>query len=219
MSGYPVLKEGQSVVQAAKVAIGTDKKRLKQETVRRLFDYNPETGIMTRLISTSNAARAGAVVGKKLNRGYYTVRVGDHLYFLHRIIWLWWYGYFPENHIDHINRVTTDNRICNLREVSASCNIRNSKTFTTNTSGIRGVTRYNRDHCWVAKITVNRKSIRLKQGQDLIELAAYRLAAEQCLGFEVCNSETGAMRVIMEYVNRDKTKEIDNEYRETNRHS
>lgn len=206
MSGSPVLREGQSVVQAAKLAIGTDRRKLKQETVRRLFDYDPETGIVTRKITTSNRAKAGAVVAGKLSKNYYTVRVGDHLYSLHRIIWLWWYGYFPETHIDHINRITTDNRLCNLREVSVSCNIRNSKQFSTNTSGIRGVVRSNKDNCWVAKITVDRKCYRIKQGQDLVELAAHRLAAEQCLGFGECNIETGALRTVLDYVNRHKLK-------------
>ena len=35
------------------------------------------------------------------------------------------YGTFPENTIDHINRIKTDNRLVNLRDVTVAENNRN----------------------------------------------------------------------------------------------
>ena len=82
-------------------------------------------------------AERGVVMNRKLNRvvkgsndtqGYkYTcIRLkGQHLPIrLHRLVWVLVYGRFPTQ-IDHINGVETDNRIENLREVSAKENADN----------------------------------------------------------------------------------------------
>lgn len=53
--------------------------------------------------------------------GYKRVRFNGRLYRVHRIIFLMHHGYFPQ-YIDHINGIRTDNKIENLREVTASQN-------------------------------------------------------------------------------------------------
>ena len=44
---------------------------------------------------------------------------------MHRAVWAWHYGRFPDRQLDHINDNPTDNRIENLREVSGSENMLN----------------------------------------------------------------------------------------------
>ena len=44
--------------------------------------------------------------------------------------WFLTYGRWPQNTIDHINRVKTDNRLLNLRDVSQEANSRNMPRVT-----------------------------------------------------------------------------------------
>jgi len=52
--------------------------------------------------------------------GYIIIKINRKDYQAHRLAWLYEYGNFPKQTIDHINRIKTDNRICNLRDVSQS---------------------------------------------------------------------------------------------------
>jgi hypothetical protein len=67
--------------------------------------------------------------GKKLtakNRGGYLVMsYKKKSYLCHRLAWLYVYGSYPKNVIDHINRVRDDNRISNLRDVTYTQNALN----------------------------------------------------------------------------------------------
>lgn len=66
----------------------------------------------------------------------------------------------------------------NLRLATRAENSRNVGRKKTSTSGHKGVVWSEKEQAWVAKITVNRKDIRLGHGQDREELAAlYREAA------------------------------------------
>lgn len=57
---------------------------------------------------------------------------------MHRIIFLYHYGYLPEI-VDHIDRDINNNRIENLREASKSENQWNREVLINSKSGIRGV--------------------------------------------------------------------------------
>lgn len=57
----------------------------------------------------------------------------------HRLAWLYIHGRWPIKHLDHINRVRSDNRISNIREATSSENQRNKGMMSNNTSGITGV--------------------------------------------------------------------------------
>lgn len=66
--------------------------------------------------------------------------------------------------IDHINRNKLDNRKCNLRMVTASQNAINSKMFSTNTSGYRGVSfqpKANLSNPWTAYMHFSGKKMHL----------------------------------------------------------
>lgn len=61
--------------------------------------------------------------------------------------------------IDHINRDKLDNRKENLRECEQCDNSKNTLMGKNNTSGFKGVSKYNKK--WRARIMVDRKEIRL----------------------------------------------------------
>jgi hypothetical protein len=165
-----------------------------QEKVRELFDY--QDGNLIRLTSPAPGVNAGDVAGCPTSRGYLSTWVDGNSYLNHRLVWLWHYGYFPENGLDHIDRVKTNNRIENLREVSQSCNMRNTGNRRTNTSGVKGVRWCKRDRHWLAGI----HNFHLCYSDDFTEAVCHRLAAEQAEGWEGCDSTSPAFLYVQKYL-------------------
>lgn len=201
MSGFQELKEGKSNAQVAKTESGTRLARkpvLTQEDVRELFDYDPETGELISKVHRAFVSK-GSVAGT-ISRGYLVVWIKGKLYRLHRVIWLHVYGYLPELDIDHINGIKSDNRLCNLREVSRSCNMRNVSNSKANRSGVKGISLYSVDGKWEAYITINFKRYWLGKYGDFTEAVAHRLAAEQCVGWSGCDDSSPAYQFMQNYL-------------------
>ena len=167
---------------SAKAHILTSRKKLTQKRVRELFDYLP-SGFLVRKARTAMCTKAGDIIGVNGN-GYVHVGVDGVNYKAHRVIWLWHYGCFPKQGIDHINRNPNDNRIENLRQANQSCNLINTGNRIDNTSGVKGVWWYQRYNKWHVYIRINGKHKHLGYYQDFDEAVCYRLAAEQCFGWE-----------------------------------
>jgi hypothetical protein len=111
---------------------------LTQTELKRLLHYDPETGIFTRLIAKCNKVKVGEMVGNRNPKGYLRVNIMNKTHLLHRLAWLYVYGYSPKE-IDHINGVKDDNKIENLREAERYENMWNRDKPSTNTSGYKGV--------------------------------------------------------------------------------
>lgn len=126
------------------------------ERVRRLFNYDPATGKMTRRMTTSSRAIVGMEVGCRNTLGYLVVNVDRKLYYVHRLIWLWMTGSWPEADIDHIDRKKSNNKWDNLRDVSRSANLHNRDI-------VSGVYWAARDAVWVA--TISHQGVRKHIGQ------------------------------------------------------
>jgi len=178
------------------------KEKLTYERLHKLLNYNPETGVFTRKVKRNRRAKIGDVLGSKNNLGYIHIRIDRKEYLAHRLAWFYVYGYFPENYLDHINRNRADNRILNLREVSNSCNQRNTENHKTNTSGVKGVSFIKRDQAWRAKIRVDNKHINLGSYKDFDNAVCARLAAEQCLNWSHCDSLSPALQYVREHIQK-----------------
>lgn len=150
---------------------------LTQERLRFLLDYDPATGQFTRKVKVKNQP-AGTVVGTKEPRGYLKCSIDGHVHKLHRLAWFYMHGVWPIGQIDHINHVTSDNRIANLRDVSCAQNHQNRARNTKSASGHLGVTWHKRDCRWQAHIEINGKAIHLGQFADLADAIAARKQAE-----------------------------------------
>ena len=98
-----------------------------QARLKELYHYNEGTGEFTRLFSRCNANKAGILVSKKTEAGYFRLWIDGRLYMRHRLAWLYVYGEFPAGQIDHINGERHDNRIENLRDVSPQGNQHNRR--------------------------------------------------------------------------------------------
>lgn len=151
---------------------------LTQQYVRGIFDYDPSTGVVTRKQSVSRNTKAGQEAGSINGCGYRAVRVLTKTYPMHRIIWLYVYGYLPVKKIDHINRNRLDNRLANLREVDDADNAKNISIPSHNTSGCIGVSWYKRDRNWNVYIKVDGKNKWLGRYDTIFEAAAVRRSAE-----------------------------------------
>ncbi len=152
---------------------------LTAECLRSVLHYDQETGIFTWKVSTSRRVKVGDVAGSQNGGGYLQISVQSRLQLAHRLAWLYIHGSWPKDQIDHINRIRTDNRISNLREVSHKQNMQNRSKPSTNTSGHTGV-RWNKQRSkWQAYIMHNRKHLHLGYFSILEEAVAARKAAEK----------------------------------------
>ena len=144
------------------------------ERLRALLHYDPETGVFVR-----RTTRPGAVAGCLRNdTGYLVMNIDRRQYYLHRLAWLYMHDRWPQGVTDHINRVRTDNRIANLREVTRGQNNQNSGLRADNTSGHVGVSWIARVKKWIAQIIVDGKHRHLGYFTDLDAAVAARKAAE-----------------------------------------
>jgi hypothetical protein len=107
--------------------------------LREVLDYAPETGVFTNRAERFGSV-AGKVTGTPSRYGYLHVKVFGRTYRAHRLVWLYVHGTSPQGQIDHINGDRSDNRIANLRDVSAGANSENKRQATArNRSGFLGV--------------------------------------------------------------------------------
>jgi len=133
---------------------------LTQDRIKELFSYCPNTGVFTRIKGVSGSgSRAGAIANHKANNGYISIRVDGKAYSGHRLVWLYMFGKFPDNQIDHINHIRDDNRIDNLRDVTHQENSRNRTASKYDSLGFAGVTWVKSKNRWQAEIKVMNKSV------------------------------------------------------------
>jgi hypothetical protein len=135
------------------------KYQLTADEVRRLFDYDPNTGAVTRRVTTGPTGRAGATVGSIDPNGYLRTQIRGHVHLLHRVVWLHHYGTWPSGWIDHINRNPADNRIDNLRLATRSLNNRNrTDPYKSSATGLLGVSKRSDSSRFTAYICVDGKN-------------------------------------------------------------
>ena len=150
---------------------------LTQSRLKELFDYCPDTGIFVRKVNRSNTKKDE--IAGCLGKGYYKIRIDDVLYLSHRLAWLYVYGTLPE-FVDHINRISTDNRIDNLRPVTKAQNQQNHGIPKNNKSGYLGVSWDKARNKWSACIQHNNKTIGLGRYADIqMAYKAYQEAAKK----------------------------------------
>lgn len=114
---------------------------LTAELVRRLFEYDPDTGVVTRKISLRGKGRVGDVVGSGANGSRLNVVVFYKTYLLHRVIWLWMTGEWPDLDIDHRDTDQSNNRWANLRKATTAQNCQNRNVSKRSITGFKGVSK------------------------------------------------------------------------------
>lgn len=155
---------------------------ITQDNLKSILHYNPETGVFTRLKNSRRSDLLNKPAGS-INKGYVMIKINRVRYSAHRLAWLYMTGALPSSHVDHINHVRNDNRFTNLRLVDSTDNNRNQSFQPRNSSGITGVVWDKNNNKWIAKVTVNNKTINLGRYADKQEAAKARKEAEIKYGF------------------------------------
>ncbi len=168
------------------------KDNLTQDQLKKLLHYDKETGIFTWKVHRLNQINAKTQAGSKAKSGYRSIKINRSSYREHRLAWLYVYGYFPENFLDHINRIRDDNRIVNLREASFQCNARNANVSKRNKTGVTGVHVCGLTGEFVASISVDRRNYGRGSFKTLKEAAKARWDAEVEFNFPNCNTTSSA---------------------------
>lgn len=169
------------------------------ELLRKLLRYEPDTGKLywrerdaslfagggqnpSRRAVGWNKAHAGKEAFTALSHNYRCGRLFNKGFLSHRVIWKIVFGTEPDE-IDHINGVTTDNRISNLRSCCRVENSRNTSIRSDSSSGVVGVTWDKVNKKWRAKIDVNQRTICLGRYKTKKDAILARKMAEQEHGF------------------------------------
>lgn len=163
------------------------KEIISQEELKRVLEYNPDTGIFTWKVKLARHIRvgqiAGSVSGDKTRKGGVTRRITIYgkRYQPARLAFLYMTGSIPEiaGHYDHKQ---LNCKWSNLRAIiQAEINKNQSKSIN-NTSGVTGVQWHKRGK-WAARITYDRKVIQVYWGDDFFEACRARKSAENKYGF------------------------------------
>lgn len=80
--------------------------------------------------------------------------------------------------VDHINRITLDNRLENLRVCNCKVNSRNRSVSSKSISGYNGINWNSKKGCWRVRIKVNKKNICIGNYFDLEQAKIARYNAE-----------------------------------------
>ena len=154
---------------------------ITQSQLMELMHYDCETGIFTwrprgikwfshceapeRACNSWNARFALTVAGyiTKTNARcmvkYVDIRITinkhGRIYKAHVLAYLYMVGRYPVGDVDHINQNGLDNSWKNLRDVSHSTNLKNSKIQKNNVSGFNGVCWYKPYEKWQVQVYSN----------------------------------------------------------------
>jgi len=179
------------------------------EYLHKILSYDPDTGKLywkhrtpdmftpsgkvseQSICNRWNARHAQKPALKCLDKGYFTGRIKNKLFFAHRVLFAMHYGRWPVHGIDHINGDPKDNRICNLREADQTVNNRNASTPVTNKSGVVGVFWDKSRQRWAAAVSVGDKTVHLGRFLCFEDAVAARQAANFELGFHPNHGRTG----------------------------
>ena len=131
------------------------KGKLTHSELLRLVNYDKDTGEFT----WKAHPRYKSLTGKKIgcidkSKGYLEIRINNVKYLGHRLAFFYVTGELPNDQVDHIDQVRSNNAWSNLRLVTPSENRHNSAKF-------KGYSFDKRSNKYIARIHIDGKSIQL----------------------------------------------------------
>ena len=165
-----------------KACKSAEPRELTQEILQKLFTYDPLTGVMTVRLPQHQRKVGDEIGSLGSSHGYREASVFNTTYLVHRLIWMYMTGKFPE-YIDHIDHDKLNNRWSNLREVSNQENIKNCTLSKNSTSKINGVNQIKSTGKFRAYITLDGKQKHLGVFTTVEEAMEARKTADAYYAF------------------------------------
>ena len=131
------------------------KSGLTADRLREILSYDYKTGEFRWRAKTCRKVVIGRIAGWLDNYGYLTIQIDGKNYKGHRLAWLYIYGEWPPDDVDHKDTVRHHNWIDNLRLATRSQNFANRRFSGKNTSGFKGASYHKRSKKFVAQIQKN----------------------------------------------------------------
>ncbi len=148
---------------------------ISQEYVSSLISYDPETGIFRWKINKCHV-NIDDIAGHIAISGYNLIKIDQRKWPAHRLAFLIMEGKLPDNQVDHINKIRSDNRWSNLRHATHKQNHENRTVHD-----MRGI-RFEEDRGkWLSRIKHNGVSKNLGRFNCLQDAIDARRKAEKQL--------------------------------------
>lgn len=149
---------------------------ITQDYLKTILNYDKETGEWTWKIKKGTRALVGNKAGTLDNTGYIHIAIDRKVYQSHRLVWLYIYGKFPAEFLDHINNIKHDNSLKNLRECTRQQNGINRGNQSNNTTGFKGV-------CW--KESLKKYTVRCTYQGKRVHLGCFTLLEDAAKAYEI----------------------------------
>lgn len=133
---------------------------LSLNEIKQHIKYDAKNGCFYRK-QTNNQHKVGEIAGNKRKNGYVILKVCGVNILAHRLVWLFEYGEWPKECLDHIDGDKSNNKIKNLREATYAQNKCNSKVRKDNELGLKGVNFDKKLKRYRARIFYNGKNLSL----------------------------------------------------------
>ena len=149
-----------------------ERARAKKKTTLqqiRCLDVDPETG---------DVRRGGVSIGGDRS-GYWYISIDGVQLPRSKVVWAYVHGRIPQSEIDHINGVRIDDRICNLRLAGRLQQMMNTKTYSNNSTGVKGVAYDSKRRVYVATLHFNKKQVGRLETKDFDMAVAFRRKLEE----------------------------------------
>lgn len=146
-----------------------------QAEIKHLLHYDPETGVFRWRFSNSPRVKPWDVAGG-LCKGYLHIGLNNGVHYAHRLAWVYMTGEWPNDQIDHIDGVRSNNAWVNLRQATNKQNMENQSLKKNNKSGFRGVSWVTRSKKWKAAVNHNKKRLFLGYFETAEDAAAVAAA-------------------------------------------
>ena len=141
------------------------------EALKDRITYNPATGefFWNNTPAKSNYKKGDVIKGTVNFTGYQVIGIDRKIYQAHTLAIYYTTGVYPTTTVDHIDGNILNNAVSNLRLVTRSQNMMNTKLRTDNSTGVKGV-HFNKNRgYYVAQITVDKKKRNIGYYKDLEE--------------------------------------------------